>query len=375
MSDNDRERFVLRSVRLIDSQIFHCTDQRRKKVLLAKKAAGLARHSYLAEAKLIIAELRRGNDAYDPQLSAWILFAEGQIEHWGALNNRQARDKFVRALLIAQVAKDRELASASATWLAHCDFVDGRLTESANHLSQAFEWQGALTGEAKTRACLVLADGFSLAGETATARKWYAAARASAVADGDLAMQNAILFNSAAFHVTALTLDDCVGTVNPAELKRAIMEVASARNLNIAIGINSLPLMIPLMEAELFVIEREWIKSDAELCRIEPEMISQNHSKQVPRLHAQRAWVRANAGDSNGALDDARSASNFQGEQQDIDDLAVIHFRLAGVGRLLSNSELEDHHRMVAEGFLQSFRVQQLEAKRLFAQAADRAPE
>lgn len=373
MSDNDRERFVLRSIRLIDSQIRNSTNLAQKKVLYAKKAAGLARHSYLEEAKLLIAELRRGNEAYDPQLSAWILFAEGQIEHWEGLNNRQARDKFVRSLLISQVAKDRELASTSATWLAHCDFVDGRLTESATHLTQAFEWQGALTGEAKTRACMVLADGFSLAGEATTARKWYAAARASAVADGDLAMQNAVLFNSAAFHVAALTLDDCLAHVDPLELKRAKMEIASARNLNTAIGINSLPLMIPLMEAELLVIEREWLRGNVEFCRIAPEMISQNHSKQMPRLLAQRSWVRANADDPNGALDDAKAACNFPAEVQDIDDLAVIHFRLAGVGRLLSNPDLEDRHTRVAAGYLQRFREQQSEAKKLFSQTAEKA--
>ena len=371
MSSGERNRIPIRSITLLDEQINNCFDLAERNTLFAKKAAALTRHSFFEDAKNILSRLRTINSKYDPRLSAWIMFVEGQIEHFETLNITRARDKFVRAHLISQVAKDRELASATSAWLAHCDFVDGRLPDAAGYLAKAFNWSRELKGDARGRACMVLADGFNMAGDTITAKHWYSAARACAVEAGDIAMQNVMLFNSAAFHVSHLTLSDCVSTVTSEELKRTKLEVASASNLNAALGITSLSSMIPIMLAEVLVIEKEWSRAERDFSLHLPQLAAEGQSKQAHKITAQRAWCRANIGDRAGAHRDVQAASASSSENSDCDDLSVLHYRLAAASAILDEPELHEHHRVVADGYLVEFRGQQSNIRKLFTPIAD----
>lgn len=375
MPAGDRQRISIRSIAQLDDRINNCSDLSERNILFTKKAVALTRHSFFEEAKDLLSKLRAINSKYDPRLSAWIMFAEGQIEHFETLNITRARDKFVRAHLISQVAKDRELASATSAWLAHCEFVNGRLHDAAAYLAKAFNWSSELKGEARGRACMVLADGFNMAGDTMTARHWYSVARVCAVEVGDIAMQNVMLFNSAAFHVAHLTLTDCVSTVSNDELKRTKLEVASAFNLNAALGITSLPSMIPIMLAEVLVIDREWSRAEREFSLHLPQLAAEGQSKQTHKIIAQRAWCRANIGNSDGARRDVQAASESSSENSDYDDLAVLHYRLAAAASVLNEAELHEHHRAIAEGYLFEFRGQQSKIRSLFTPIADSVQE
>lgn len=370
MQNSNGQAYLLRSLSRLDKEIGQCNSLAERNVLFAKKAVGLARHAYIDEAKVLIVNLRAINLKYDPRLSAWIMFAEGLIEHSETLNNAKSKDKFIRSFLISQVANDRELASASAAWVAHCEFVAGRTKEASEHISKAFEWSTSEHNEARARACMLLADGFNMAGDPISAKSWYQQARAHAVKEGDIAMQNTMLFNTAAYHVAQLTLADCESGTSARDLKIVALEVASASNLNAALGISSLPSMIPIMRAELHVVERLWSEADRIFDQHIPELKSEGQERLLPKMYAQRAWSRANMGNSVGAADDLEVACAHIDQCSDFDDLAVLHFRLAGVGRLLKDEELERHHQAIASGYLEKFQEQQAEVTALFSPVA-----
>lgn len=361
MIDKEVEQFTTRSLLNLDDQIKFCSNSSERFVLFAKKAGNLARLSNLADARDLVSELRHINREYEPRLSAWIIFAEGLIQHFSDLDNAKAKDKFHRAFLVSQLANDRELAGVSAAWMAHCELVAGKMSDAATHIKKAFEWSDPDCGEARGRASMVLADALNWAGDINAARHWYKQARIHAVRDGDIAMQNVMLFNGAAFGVSHLTLKDCLAPLDSNEWKRVSMEAASATNLNSALGIESLQTLVPMMQAELLIVQRKWQEALAILDANISEYLLEGQKRLLPKMLAQRAWCKANQGNFEQAMRDAQEAINSVDDCADLDDLAVLHFRISGVGRLATDAVIEVRHRMIAMDYMNMFRRQQAE--------------
>ena len=355
------QSYSSRSIVNLDAQIKDCRDENIRFLLFAKKAGSLARFSCIPEARSLVRELRAANSAYDPQLSGWIILAEGLIEHFDTLNNTKSKDKFNRALLVGQMAGDRELAGTAAAWMAHCELVSGQIDAASNNIVTAFKWSDEYSFDARGIASMVLGDALNWAGQTELARKWYRDARNYAIREGDISMQNVMLFNLAAFGVANLTLQDCAQPATPEAWKRVAMEAASAANLNHALGIQSLSSLIPIMRAELFVVQRQWQDANAifeeHICGV----VADGQKRLLPKILAQRAWCQANLGEIDNALASAKLSIDLCADCTDLDDLAVLHFRLSGVGRLLVNHEMEYHHNSLAIGILTRFRNQQVE--------------
>lgn len=375
MTNTGGNPFIPRALRRIDDQIQSCISATERNLLFAKKSIALAKHGYIEEAKAINLKLRDINDKYDPRLTAWIMFSEGIAEHSETLNNEKSKDKFIRSHLISQVAKDCELAGTSAAWVAHCAFVAGRTKEAASHLDKAFQLSDQDNNEARGRACMVLANGFNMAAESELSNHWYKLARTHAVNEGDIAMQNIMLYNATAFHVSQLTLTDCQSCLEPALLRRVVLEVASAYNLNSALGIRNLPSTISGMQAEMLVMTGDWADAEEMLSQTLPKLEGEGQAHLLPKMFAQRAWCRAKMGHSVDAISDMNNSCTIAEKCVDYDDLAILHFRLSGVGRVLGDSEIEQHHHSIATSYLKKFEEQQEEILELFSPVANRANE
>lgn len=355
------QSYSSRSIVNLDALIERCSDKNTRFLLFAKKAGSLARFSCIDEARSLVKELRAENSAYDPQLSGWIILAEGLIEHFETLNNVKSKDKFNRALLVGQMAGDRELAGTAAAWMAHCELVSGQVDAASKNIVTAFKWSDEHSFDARGRASMVLGDALNWSGQAELARKWYRHARNYAIREGDISMQNVMLFNLAAFGVANLTLQDCEKPVIPAEWKLIAMEVASAANLNHALGIQSLSSLIPIMRAELFVLQRQWRDADALFEAHIGGVVADGQKRLLPKVLAQRAWCQVNLGEIERAHASAMLAIDLCSDCTDLDDLAVLHSRLSSVGRLLLKHEMESIHGSLAVGFLIRFRSQQSE--------------
>lgn len=367
MEGDPVQNFSSRSIQNLDIIIGKCQDNIERMVLLAKKAGNLARLSCFAEARHLIKDLRVVNSGYEPRLSAWIIFAEGLIEHFETLDNAKSKDKFLRAFLVGQMAGDHEISGVASAWMAHCELVSGQIKEAVEHVATAFKWSSIDSGEARGRASMVLADALNCAGKTDLARRWYHEARSFAVRDGDIAMQNVMLFNMATFGVANLTLRDCFTPVEANDWRLIALEVASAGNLNAALGIQSLASMVPIVQAELLVIQRNWTDALHLFDQHIPIVVNEGQKRLLPKLLAQCAWCRSNIGDIAGANRNVDDAINHLANCTDLDDLTVVHFRIAAVAKQLKNHDQEIHHQSLALNYFDRFKKHQLEIESLLS--------
>jgi len=372
MNERSDQTYSSRSIDIIDKQILQCQEPAKKLLLFAKKAGRLARFSCLPEAFLMVKELRAKNVEYDPQLSGWILLAEGLIEHFERLDNAKSKDKYNRAFLVGQMVDDHELASIAAAWMAHCELVSGQVKEAAEHIVSAFNWSDVSGSEARGRACMVLGDAFNWAGQTELARNWYRSARDHAIRDGDIAMQNVMLFNGATFGVNNLTLQDCFNPVTADSLKRVEMDAASAANLNNALGIQSLSSLIPMMQAELLIIKGKWSEAINIMSANIDFAALDGQKRLLPKFLAQRAWCHANLGDFENSTKFSRASLDLISDCKDLDDLTVLHCRLSSVGRLIKDSEMEIKNKSYAVEYSRKFKIQQIEILEILNEATAR---
>jgi len=372
MSSDSKRQFFSRIIDNLNTQIQACRSQSERNVLFAQKAFALARHSLISESKDIIRDLRSLNRSYEPRLSAWIMFAEGVIEHSETFDTAKSRDRILRAHLVGQAANDPTLAGTAAAWLAYFDFQQGHYQESADYLEKAFAWSANRDAEARSRASMVLGAGLYFAGNFPKAKHWLQAAREHAVGSGDIAMQNIVLFNSSALNVARLTLLDCTGEVDPQELNFALMSAKSAGNLNTALGISNQPSMIPVQQAEIHTIEQKWQEA-INIFDIHIEALtSQGQSRWAPRYIAHRAWCKSNIGDLTGCRLDIWHALRDADACTDPDDACVIHFRIASAARKSGDEELSSQHLEMANAQLSIHQQHQLIVSDLFNAVADR---
>lgn len=372
MKNDSIGTFSLRSIKNIDEKIRLSQNGLERLVLFAKRAGGLASHSYIAEAKATIVELRQVNTNADPRLTGWINFSEGLIEHFEKLDNKKAKNKFNRALLISQMVSDRELAGACAAWVAHCDFVDGNLSMAATNIINSFAWSLPDEHETRGRASMVLADAFNAVDQINTSRSWFRAARNHASQAGDIAMQNVMIFNIAAYSVSRLTLDDCTLGASTSDRQRTTMEVASASNLNAALGISELPTMIPTMQVELDIVDRKWDQAINNLENHPSRIVQNSPVRLIPKLVSQRAWCYANLGNLEAAEKDLEHALEIKSQCTDDDDLAVLLFRLSRVGEIIKNPEVASSCLAAATMHLDLYRGHQEQIRNMLETVVER---
>jgi hypothetical protein len=295
------------------------------------------------------------------------MFAEGVIEYSDTMAWAKSKDRIFRAHLVGQVVNDPTLAGTSAAWMAQFTLLEEKPSESRDYLVKAFNWTNISDNEARSRACMVVGLGFFMANEMPKARIWMQKARNHAVTSGDIAMQNIVLYNTAAFQASQLMLLDCTSGVDPTELQFATMSAQSAGNLNYALGISNQPSMVPVQRAELFTLEHKW-KEAIELFDSHIDTSdTQGQAKWAAKFYAQRAWCKANLADFAGSREDILLAIQDPNQSSDADDLAIVHLRVAACARIMHDSDLSAFHQAMGEKCLQKFRLYQAELSACFS--------
>ena len=181
-----------------------------------------------------------------------------------------------------------------------------------------------------------------------------------------------MLFNIAAYSVSRLTLDDCTIGASPSDMQRTTMEVASASNLNSALGIFELPTMIPTMQLELHIVQKNW-KLALDIFENHPSHVLRNSpTRLIPKLLAQRAWCYANTGDLAAAAIDFNDALSSKAQCTDDDDLAILYFRLVRASELIYQPEVTASCLIAAEKHLALFREHQEQIRTMLEAVTER---
>ena len=352
----ERSGLNLRAFEQLDKLIFEADDLEEQLILVAKRCSTFARFSMIDRAAEEVRNLREANPTYIPRLTAWIIFCEGLIQHFLRLNTKGTLERLNRSKAIAKAIHDVELNQACLAWIATSHFVDGRSGESMAALDELFGSATPIERETLARAFLVLADLLSWSGHQIEAKSWYQAARANAVAYGDLSLQALIMLNSTSFEVGSLTMRDCLGLdIDNRSLRNASLSAASVSNLDQGIGQPYLDYFSPLLLAEVSILERNWVNAIELISRY----IAGSNANGLVRLSAkhlaQRALANLRIGDQNAAIQDCLSAEDALKFCEDTDDLAVIHARLSlvygEIGHTSKSSQCKAKYRLYIQEF------------------------
>ena len=333
------------------SRIAAARDPVEAACLRAQRGIYLARQGNQAEA-LAIVEAIRGEFGARPnaEVTAWVSLLEAVI-HFFSQPGPKALDRLRRAHALSRAMNHPVLVPLCAAWLAHIEFNANRMEPMLQYATEALRLAQPEHHAALARVSLVVADAFHFAGRFDLAKPWYAAVRQHALAEGDDAMISAMLHNVAALRANQVRLADAFDEPQPDEAKRALLELESTRNYDLGIGALSLALLVPLVRAQLFMVQGLYADAVPLYSRTLDQQNEENLERRQACFFAERAWCLLQLGQTALALSDANAAAERIACPADPDDHAVMHARLAAIFSAVGEHERSMEHQHLAIDF------------------------
>ena len=328
--------------------------------LKAERAGFLGRHGQVETAKQQLQEIQR-QFARQPHVavSGWLALAEGQLDHYSRLSS-SAHDRFQRAYALSTAAQLKPLQALSAAWLAHaCDVRNDRL-RTAQLVAEALRLAADDDHGARWRACLTVGTGYHFCGRLDLGLPWYAAARRHALADGDEVALSAVIYNQAGMRSDQARRAAAFGSADGSQQLHAVMGTESTIHFDAAIGLLSLDWLVPLMRAQLLVVENRFTEA-LELFEQHGDRAEEVWRERMePCLYADRAWCLLKTGREAEAREEARFAVQAMADSPcDLDDRAVAHARLAQLFDAFGEPEKAALHQAAALADHAAFSAQQ----------------
>jgi hypothetical protein len=343
----------------LDAAIARSEDILERECLKSRRAAALARHGHLPQARFALAGLRsQGQRLREPVLAGWIALVEGLIEHCETLAPA-ARARFRLAREIAHGAGDPGLLAECAAWLANADLNASDADATATHAAEALRVAPADGHAARARAALVAGNAWRFAGDDACAQAWYQRARQHAAAEGDLSLVSIMLHNLTAFQVARIGLHDAFGRADPADAQRALLEADSTGHYDAGVGALNLEEEMPLMRAQLWIVLGRYEPAIALIDDQLPRARRQGDGCREARLQADALFGEARLGRLEEARKRWRLLPPLLPLLADADDLAATHARLAAAAELLDRPDAAAEHRAQAHEALARHEAEQ----------------
>jgi len=223
--------------------------------LLAKKAAYLGRIGDTEQARAIVQQVRqRFNDGRSGRVTCFVQIAEGILLH-NAFQSTAALDKFSRADLLAQAIREPDLIGICSVWKAFVDFDLSRFESMQRSLLLVNDLGLEEDHAVQSRRAVTLMTAAILLGERRVAQHWFHVGHRHAVAEGDLACIDALLFNRAVFGLARQRIAWCSGAFDPSWARAIRGELESARNLQNMAGITTMQDHVDLCLARLDLLD------------------------------------------------------------------------------------------------------------------------
>jgi len=304
--------------------------------LQAERAALRARQGHIDEAREIVRGLQPAlvagprRRSHAPTLAAWLLIAEGLIEHYSALLP-SARDKLARAHEIATLSQLLQLQALTAAWLAHMDYVRNDTASMLVHVRRALTLAAPGNHAARARANLVAAQAYHFAGRFDLAQPWYQRAHHHASDDGDETTLSALMHNMAWLRGSQAREAQLFGSPDEAQVRIAELGADSIGRFDAGIGTASLASLVPMLRALLMVLRADHAGA---LALYEEHLDGARRdglSRLEPCFLADMAWCQVQLGRHDAALASARAVTASVDANCEIDDRAVALQRVAAV--------------------------------------------
>jgi len=348
-----------RLLQRLETDIARAEGVLEREALKARRAALLARHGNLAEARFALAGLRTQSQRLrNPVLSTWVVFVDGLIDHCESLAP-SAREKFRRAHSLALEASDATLRAECAAWLAVTDLNANDFEGLVAHAQEALRDAPAEAHSARARAALVVADAYRHAGNDDAAQPWYQRVRQHATAEGDVSLVSMLLHNLAAFRAGRISLADAFGRPEPEEAQRVLMEAESTGNYDAGVGNAQLNALVPLLRAQLLVVLGRHDEAIALIDAQLPRARLEGQAHREARFLADAAYAEARLGRLDEAARRLRVIHAVLPILTEIDDQAAAHARLEFVAHALGRDEAAAAHAAAARAAFERHRIEQ----------------
>ncbi len=341
-----QERPASRRVAWLDSQIVRCNHRVQRAAWRAERAGLLARQGHLEAAGREIADLHEEFDRQPlPEVSVGLYLAEAWMAYFSNLSP-DARAKVQRAHVLSEAAGLTQQRALSSAWLAHFDYVRLEVEAMANHVHEALALAAPEAHATRSRACLVLANAYHLAGRMDLAQPWYTRSRQHAVAEDDPMTLSALIHNMA-WHQALQSVQAALWGepgVATSLARRAVTSAGSTHHFDLYRDVVSLPALIQVAIAMAQSVLGEPAEALALYEAHAPQADAQGLRPLRALVLADMAWCCHQVGHVAKATHYAEAAETALVFSQHADDKALAHGRLALVFRVLKRSRLGKRH-------------------------------
>jgi hypothetical protein len=321
---NSMSQFIAR----IDIALSKVTNAHDQAELLARKGCYFSRIGRFDEARQIVSFLRSGFGlGQSITITIWIMLLEGILFLYTEINSA-ASDRVMRAQFLSIAAKDRELIAITSAWKAHLEFESSEFDKMIDSLTMAAENLSVENHDAQCRFSMVLCNSLYLCGDRDRAQFWFTRARLHAVASGDQATTEALLYNRSAFGMAWLRAQACISQVDQKDVDWVRREMASARNFQDMTGVLAFGHLIGLCEARVSLMAGSYEKAIEQLSasRLEGPFANYNFDQKFIDLELAYCYVNLNKIDSAKALISDSEFADFS--LLDLDEqLVASYFR------------------------------------------------
>lgn len=358
-----------RLLKQLDQQVAAAPSPMASVVPRARRAMQLARHGALTEAREALTTLHQLSFQHPhADIGAWLHLAEGLMTYYNGFSVQPAQERIQRAHAIASTHPGLEEVQVLAdAWLAQLAFVRH---EPEAVIEYAHRCLAAARPEedhdALARLGMALGLSWHYAGDGEAAQRWYLRARRHAARDGDDATLSALMFNMAAMRVALLRRESLIGSVRVQEM---LLSVDSIRHYDAAVGATMMNELTPVLRAQVLTVEGRFEEARALYEQHLPQAMSLGLERLGSSLLSDVAWCRANSGQNDLALRQAREAEVELDPSCELDDRAITHSRLAQVYQLLGETADAQRHDALAKESWDQFAAQQLHWRSLLITA------
>jgi tetratricopeptide (TPR) repeat protein len=345
----------------LDAQIARTREPVQLACLKAERAGFLGRHGRLEAARKQLNELQRLFAARPHvAVSGWIALAEGQLDHYENLGGGRAHDRFSRAHALSAAAGLRPLQALSAAWLAHSEDVRNHHERMAALCAEAWRLSEPEEHAARWRAALTVAGNYHFAGRFDLAQPWYTTARAHAMADGDDVAISALMYNQAALRIAEVRLASALKDPTEWAASGLLLGADATRRFDEVIGLQSLDWLVPLVRAQLLVMQDQCAEALLLIDHHWPRSVPDWRDRMAAGMLADRAWCLWRLGRRDEARADALQAREALAQDiGDVDDSAVAHARLAKLFDALDDAPKAQQHGEQAQRCCEEHRQRQ----------------
>ena len=314
----------------------------------AERAAYLARVGRIENAESEVAELeQRYRSSPNAHISSWLHLVLGLIGHFSKMDPA-ARDRVLRAHALSTAANLTQLRALSAAWLAHMDYLQVNVSSMIARVSESLRLAADTDHSTRSRASLVVAQAYHLAGSLDIALLWYARVRNHASAEGDEATLSALMHNMAWLRAQQLRVSGWMRSESACDDGHALLGAQSAASFDTMIGLTSLRGLIPVLRAQIHVARGQYGDALALYEANLNQAVRDGMRRLQADLTADQAWCRVNLGQTRQAKEDAMTAEALIDTDGQFDDRAMAHGRLAQVFAALGEADRAARHKALA---------------------------